>query len=892
MKKLEFFDSWNDMVGGDAVTATYGKSYDYTKDNDADNTGGTISSGVASYEPQIGGDESPFRIPCTYEAQQGSHFLPNDPVILYQESPVGETLYPSPVVGYSKITVSSVHSAEGRSAQGIDIHEFYTARDFPMQINAPAKDEIEDKNHWGFTHQERYYRVAQGYSFTFNDMHGKLKKVEHRVVKPQGGASELISYQLYKYNTSNGILDNNVPVMAYNDATGKIEKHNAPLGIEADVTIDTREKREVTSNDQFYANLNTSIIFCAPVPIFLPIPWESEYTNQFNSVVATKVIQQYGILKEVENFQEGAVTKVTNEAFDPFTGKALITSVNNEYRDAEFNVTYPAYWGYKLMGPSYINTGYKEHFQSALIMNSFGSAVNSGMELPVTSATCRNYRLGDELLITYTRANNQRYTDNVWVMNFRGFNVNGAWTCLPIVAPRFNYDPIFVGGETITNIDIQIVRSGCKNQLNENIQNYTSTLQPFSGYQLQQNLSSLVELNAKEFSDVYTPGLGRGDSLNVYVSGAKGQYRLYKEWAYLKSRDYTGSGVRQTGLFNATSLWQLRAPIPLTANNCDGSSNLYSSGDVLMLNGSYMAAQPQSDNSWVAARTITKWSPYGYEIENKSATGDTTTALYGYNNQSPVAIAQNARQGELLSDGFEDYRMLQTFNSWIRLNFSPFRQFFGLSQITNSPYGLYNLTGSASSPSIVKNIAHTGYYSLQTPVSGTNGFFSFPVPVSGAITNAPAVRYLPFTLLPGKTYIVSYWMKPTSALPSQNIMNYTLPTSIVAGSSAVPKAKSNIIDGWQQVECTVMVPAGTTAITLQLPLATYIDDLRVFPVGGNMKAFVYHPVSGKVIATLDENNYATFFEYDQEGSLIRTKKETERGIMTISESRSANKAAN
>ena len=43
----------------------------------------------------------------------------------------------------------------------------------------------------------------------------------------------------------------------------------------------------------------------------------------------------------------------------------------------------------------------------------------------------------------------------------------------------------------------------------------------------------------------------------------------------------------------------------------------------------------------------------------------------------------------------------------------------------------------------------------------------------------------------------------------------------------------------------------------------------------------------RLMADLDENNYATYYEYDDDGTLIRVKKETERGIMTVQESRSA-----
>jgi hypothetical protein len=41
----------------------------------------------------------------------------------------------------------------------------------------------------------------------------------------------------------------------------------------------------------------------------------------------------------------------------------------------------------------------------------------------------------------------------------------------------------------------------------------------------------------------------------------------------------------------------------------------------------------------------------------------------------------------------------------------------------------------------------------------------------------------------------------------------------------------------------------------------------------------------RVMAQLDENNFATLFEYDEEGTPIRVKKETERGILTVKENR-------
>ena len=100
-----------------------------------------------------------------------------------------------------------------------------------------------------------------------------------------------------------------------------------------------------------------------------------------------------------------------------------------------------------------------------------------------------------------------------------------------------------------------------------------------------------------------------------------------------------------------------------------------------------------------------------------------------------------------------------------------------------------------------------------------------------------------------------------------------------------------IIDGWQRIYKKIEVTAETGVFEIRLvntqAFPAYFDDIRFHPWNGNMKSFVYDPVSLRLMATLDENNYATFYEYDDEGMLIRVKRETERGIMTVEEHRSA-----
>jgi hypothetical protein len=100
-----------------------------------------------------------------------------------------------------------------------------------------------------------------------------------------------------------------------------------------------------------------------------------------------------------------------------------------------------------------------------------------------------------------------------------------------------------------------------------------------------------------------------------------------------------------------------------------------------------------------------------------------------------------------------------------------------------------------------------------------------------------------------------------------------------------------IIDGWQRIEGWFITPAGGNTMELHLvnnsDKKAYYDDIRIHPYNANTKSFVYDPVNLRLIAELDPNNYATFYEYDEEGTLIRTKVETKEGIKTVTETRSA-----
>lgn len=161
-----------------------------------------------------------------------------------------------------------------------------------------------------------------------------------------------------------------------------------------------------------------------------------------------------------------------------------------------------------------------------------------------------------------------------------------------------------------------------------------------------------------------------------------------------------------------------------------------------------------------------------------------------------------------------------------------------------------------------------------------------PPPCEECITFAPEI---------GKRYWISAWAKEELASQVTNYGDVAIQIEFI-GSTAAPvvfQTSDDIIEGWQRIVGDFVIPSGTTSISLDLvnnngTVAAYFDDIRVHPFNASMKSYVYDPVTFLLTAELDDNNFATFYEYDKEGQLIRIKKETERGVMTIQESQSSN----
>ena len=188
-------------------------------------------------------------------------------------------------------------------------------------------------------------------------------------------------------------------------------------------------------------------------------------------------------------------------------------------------------------------------------------------------------------------------------------------------------------------------------------------------------------------------------------------------------------------------------------------------------------------------------------------------------------------------------------------------------------------------------------------------YFSDKLIVGEVVCGTPAVKdscddCFSFKPEPGKEYVLSAWVKEESNEQVKTYVNPLIKIKFYNNKEALDipahkidslsiKGSGDIIDGWQRVVKKFKIPNNTITLGIELEnlspsIPVYFDDIRIHPLQGSVKSFVYDPETFKLMSELDENNYSTFYEYDNEGGLVRVKKETAKGIKTIQETRSGN----
>ncbi|WP_300663071.1 hypothetical protein, partial [Fluviicola sp.] len=191
------------------------------------------------------------------------------------------------------------------------------------------------------------------------------------------------------------------------------------------------------------------------------------------------------------------------------------------------------------------------------------------------------------------------------------------------------------------------------------------------------------------------------------------------------------------------------------------------------------------------------------------------------------------------------------------------------------------------------------------------------------ILNQGGVTFLQrrLNLVEGKEYQFSGWFSTAHNQSLQTLHNtgdyFTSPFKVefwdasntLMSTSTITYKEVDILQGtfideWQKFTLNFVVPSGARYVRFVLPLANEVldpsipggdgyvqyslfDDLRVQPRDAEMNTYVYNNENQRLEAVLDENNYATFYYYDDEGQLFLVKRETEKGIITVQESRTS-----
>lgn len=434
VKQISITDQWQEMVNNSehpAISSSYGQSYDYTTIEQNQ----SISSGVATYEPAIGNDENALKEPILY----GQNIKGGINNYFSLEKPFCESLYPSPSVGYSKVTVKDLGADHQPSKKtGSVINEFYTAKDFPVKVKVIPIDakHYTPSSQFSLTRTKSmdYLTLSQGYSIELNDMHGKPKST--RVLNQTD--AEISSTTYYYKVDGNGQLDNHADILG---TDGHVVS-NVVLGRDIEFFTDFRE--QTTKNKGSTINIGFDVIPFFIFPLFLPhFPGgENNDDKQFRSVCALKTVQTYGLIDHVVKTQNGSSVTTQNLVYDGLTGDPLITKTQNEFKNDIYSVSLPAYWMYNGMGGAYQNLG---TYFSSFKTNAHGE-INSDYAAYVRS--------GDEILDTKSGA-------RFWVIDNQAFSGSGNTKKLIKRDGSLNisYTP-----EKL----VKIIRSGYRNLLTAN----------------------------------------------------------------------------------------------------------------------------------------------------------------------------------------------------------------------------------------------------------------------------------------------------------------------------------------------------------------------------------------------------------------------------------------
>ncbi len=516
VKAIKIYDNWKNMTDNQQRESVYGQEYEYTTTKTINGEQKIISSGVASYEPMIGNEENPWRLPVEF-IDKASLMAPV--TLGYSETPFGESFFPAATVGYSRVIVKSINIRGVKSANGFEETKFYTTYDFPTLIDNSMLNG-DNKKRYNISvenflkvNTKHYLAMSQGFKIELNDMNGKTRS---QASYSQTDSLNPISYteNFYRIDDKNAEFKHLNNTVSSVNAQGTID-NEAIIGKDVELMMDMRQQKSSTIANNY--NLDLDIFTAGLFPFFIPnkLPLPQKEQTMFRSAATTKIIQRYGLLDSIVVIDKGSRISTENLLYDSETGEVVLTRTRNEFNDTIYNFNYPAHWAYSGMGMAYQNI-------DAVFGTGFGSKlaiVNGKLQNTNRYGNVKGYlESGDEILVYGRKKTGEDTTidctgHSTCISNIYA-SANSYTTVWAIdskkIDPASNEGIIFMerDGKPYSGLDIsmRIIRSGHRNLTSTSLGTITSLKTPIKKIGSQTKLVidngiKVINTNAARFAE-------------------------------------------------------------------------------------------------------------------------------------------------------------------------------------------------------------------------------------------------------------------------------------------------------------------------------------------------------------------------------------------------------
>ena len=517
---------------------------------------------------------------------------------------------------------------------------------------------------------------------------------------------------------------------------------------------------------------------------------------------------------------------------------------------------------------------------------------------------------GDEVAVWRTNSSgNATYEDRLWVLDDQqAADLSGTVSYSPtshLYLPNQNLsDSRFYSAASITNhkpkflikadgalwtpapgvaYTMKIIRSGRRNHLGASVGGFAGKMFSNTNNTLWTDplpSEDLLSVGAATFTergkiyreqaptDLTTP-------VNPFLEGLRGVWRADRSYAYQAPRNYSSGSLKEDAYFDYAPFW--------------------------MFSNNHFEPNPSLSTDWLETGKVTAYSAYGASAESEDILGNRVASLPALFHTTNKAAANNARLNEIAFESFEDLNMVLG---------TPIPRF----EDNHNHFGFYQRI-AADATLLTDQEAHTGRYAMQLNAQTEESFEKTSyLPGAGAqtdgvpflIDDADLMPYFGFSPVATDKefgFVVSYWRKLGSNpgdVPDYDalVLNVEVQEDDGSGFSTIGSMTqdvqtSNIIDGWQKVDVITRFTGNghpqrvVFTFDNNSTLTGYFDDFRVHPINANMVGMVYDNATNRLVAELDENNFATLYDFDESGAVVRVKRETHRGRFTLQETRNS-----